>query len=453
MFVPMTGYSYRSFEHDSEYIYRHILDVRKSKSPNELIERFRLLFIEGINYPEAQVLNALKRIVMSDWASRKLPDVLNRCCYNLINYWWPQREFDFKYSKAVYELVALFKSEPLSPGRFEATQRLRKLVRDFTQTQQYKELQRKAWVSGYSRQTQNESDTPASEDVKSRTIQDVIHHFPFLYPYYLLGEEGNNNSGDLEAIKCLQEKREQEYEEDLFNYLTHMQKSSSHSCQDLLLTVEGKNPTLLTPDDLKIAINKFAGSVEDSLTYQDAAKQHLETLAQVKSYKHMKTHIYEYVSSSICYSVKPSYGNHRFNKWLYEQLKNFLPQGDTWTASKHLLLRTCSHLISTLLAKPDEDDCQSIKNHHYMFTDLTTNLQPTFTAGLLLKIVLLCADTSENLNIIKGCIARHFADMCRHYESTVKGGIDWLIECLDNLMIAFTINCGRRSFSAWANLL
>ncbi|NER93082.1 MAG: hypothetical protein F6J86_04430 [Symploca sp. SIO1B1] len=445
----MIGYSSRSFESDSEYIYRHILDIRKTESPNALIERFRRLFIEGIDYPEAEVFKALNKIVMSEWASRELPDILNRCCYSLINYWWSKPGSELKYSKAVYELVALFKANPSSPARSEATQQLRKLVRDFTQTEQYRELQRKAWVSGYSPQAQNKPDTPTTEDVASRSIPDVIHRYPLLYFYYSFGEEGNN-SGDLKATKCLQEKNEQQYEEDLFNYLTHMQKSSSDSYPDLSLTVENKNPTLLTPDKLKAAIMKFGGPVEGSLTYRDAAQQYLEALAQVKSYHMMKIQVHEYLSSSI----KPSYGNHRFNKWLDEQLKNFLPQGDTWEPSQHLLMRTCSHLISTLLAKPDLHDCKSVKNkNHLMFIDLNANLKPTFTVGLLLKLVLLCADTSDNLSIIRSCIARHFADMCRHYESIVPASTGWLIECLENLMIAFSVNFGKRCFSDWTNLL
>ena len=260
----MIGYSSRSFESDSEYIYRHILDIRKTESPNALIERFRRLFIEGIDYPEAEVFKALNKIVMSEWASRELPDILNRCCYSLINYWWSKPGSELKYSKAVYELVALFKSAPLSPAKFEATQRLRKLVRDFTQTEQYRELQRKVWVSGYSPQAQHKPDTPTSRDLHSRSISDVIHRYPLLYPYYLAGEN-TNDSGDLQANKRQQAKKQQQFEQDLFNYVTHMQSS----------TVVGQNPTLLSTDKLRTAIIKFGGPVEGSFTYQDAAQQQI----------------------------------------------------------------------------------------------------------------------------------------------------------------------------------
>ncbi len=433
----MTSYSYNTFELDSEYICCHILNIRKTESQSALVERFRILFIEGVNYPEVQVLNALNRIVMSKWACSELPHLLNRCCYSLINYWWSQPGLD--QTQTVYELVDLFKSEPSSPTRSETTQRLQKLVRDFTQTQQYKELQRKAWVSGSPPQTQNKLGTPVGEDLESQSIPDVIHRYPLLYPYYL-ARENTDNSGNLQANKCLQKKKQQQFDQDLFNYVTHMHSS----------TVVGKNPTLLSTDKLRTAITKFAGPVEGDLTYRDAAQQHLETLAQVKSYQNMKIQVYEYLSSSIVYSAHPSYGEHRFNDWLYEKLKNFLPERDTWKPIPNLLMRTCRHLISTLLAKPDEGDCKSIENH-VMFTDINGNLKPTFTVGLLLKIVLLCADTSNNLNRIKSHIASHFADMCRHYESNVKA--DWLIECLDNLMIAFTVNFGRHRFSDWTNLL
>ncbi|NER24505.1 MAG: hypothetical protein F6J96_28150 [Symploca sp. SIO1C2] len=254
--------------------------------------------------------------------------------------------------------------------------------------------------------------------------------------------ENTNDSGDLQANKRQQAKKQQQFEQDLFTYVTHLQSS----------TVVGQNPTLLSTDKLRTAIIKFGGPVEGSLTYRDAAQQNLETLAQVKSYQSMKIQVYEYLRSSIAYSVNPHYGEHRFNNWLYEQLQNFLPQTDARTPSKHLLMRTCRHLISTLLAKPDEGDCKSVENH-IIFTNLNDNLKPTFTIGLLLKIVLLCADTSDNLNIIKSCIARNFANMCRHYESTVQASTGWLIECLENLMIAFTVNFGKRRFSDWTNLL
>ncbi|MBD2055319.1 hypothetical protein H6F88_04645 [Oculatella sp. FACHB-28] len=446
---PSAGSSYRNFERDSEYIYRHLLDIRKSESPDVLVERLRSLFIEGIHYPEAEALRAVNRMVLSEWASSNFPHVLNRCCYILINHWWSHSELNQKLTKATHDLVALFLSNSSPPEKSLATQRLRELIREFTKTEQYQALQRRAQVVGGPSPTEGQLNTQDRENVESKRIIDLIHRYPLLYSYYLRGED-SEDSGDLRAIERLQIKREQQFEQDLFHYMTYMQKSSNSSCNGALSAV--KNPTLMSTEDLRAAVMTFGGAVKGSPSYRDAAKQSLSTIAQAVSYQDMKEQVHEYLLSSIRCSANPDYGNHRFNSWLSEQLKSTLPQGDTLKPSTHLLMRTCGHLIDVLLAKPHVSDHKSVENH-LMFVDLNTNLGATFTIGLLLKIVLLCAANRGNFTVLKSRIAKQFACMFRHYETAIRSNTEWLIRCLDNLMVAFSIHFGRHSFSNWTSLL
>lgn len=88
-----------------------------------------------------------------------------------------------------------------------------------------------------------------------------------------------------------------------------------------------------------------------------------------------------------------------------------------------------------------------------MFVDLTTNLEATFAIGFLLKIVLLCQTFQENLNAIRDYVAERFAHLFKYYESSSKADLNWLTECLDNWLIASTVQFGRWEQSVWVSLM
>ncbi len=244
------------------------------------------------------------------------------------------------------------------------------------------------------------------------------------------------------VVRELQEAKERKFEQDLHRYMTYLTRRSHNG--SISPTVI-KNPTLLGTPQLVNAVKKFSGKVEGANTYRDLAQQFIAYSKQAPTYRDVKREMYDYLTASISHSSKPDYGKHHFNRWLSEQLESMLPQSDSLRPSGALIMQTCGQLLESLVASPTR------LNNHVVFVDLNNILGSTFTIGFLLKIVLLCRDIKSNVEAIKAHLARRFAIMLKHYETRVRGEIEWLVECLENLMVAFSIHFGRADFS-WINL-
>jgi len=91
------------YKYDSpeQQIYQHLFNLVQLEPANEIIERFRVLFIEGTNYPQKEILSALDEITASKKADREFHLFLNRCCHILINSWYMQPQMH----DAIYQLI------------------------------------------------------------------------------------------------------------------------------------------------------------------------------------------------------------------------------------------------------------------------------------------------------------------------------------------------------------
>lgn len=139
----MLSYTYRNFEADSNHLYDYLQALKQVEPDSEyIVEHFRSLFIESIDYPEPRVLAALHRLVKSQWAGPEFRHVLNRCCYIFINAWWSQGNH-----RAIYRLAALFQEPAVLPTSSPVVERLRRLVKHFTHTPQYSILQHHAQMN------------------------------------------------------------------------------------------------------------------------------------------------------------------------------------------------------------------------------------------------------------------------------------------------------------------
>lgn len=433
----MSDHPYRRFQQDSDRLYNHLLILRRQKDvpSEELVARFRELFVEGTQYVDRPILEALYRIVLSPWSDREFAAILSRCCYILINYWWSHPDL----MQATIELVSMLKIPPYTPVTCQPVHRLRTLVQEFSQTELYAALQDRARVV--------EEAIKPPEDTAKRRLRELVPRYPFLYPHFLLNFDSSETG--LNTVRLLQLKKERQFEDKLYQYTQNLVRRLKNPNGRAAAT-DVENPTLLTEEQLKTAIQKFAGKAEGSNTYQDLARQFVEESYHAKSHRVVKQQLYEYLVSSFQYlsdSKYQGYGERRFNRWLAQQLETMQPQVDRFSPNRSLLVQTCAHLIDCLIAKP------SRLEDHVIFTDMTETLGATFIVGLLLKIVLLCRDVESNLDAIRSRLSHRFAMLLRHYETKVKGEISWLVECLETLLVAFSIHFGQSNFSSWVSML
>jgi hypothetical protein len=398
----------------------HLRDWVKKESPKQMLDRFRMLFIDGYAYPDREIVAALDRITDSNLAEQEFKNILNRCCYILINHWlmYP------KHQAAIPRLVALFKSSSSSVEQYRASKRLQELVHLFTKTEQYRDLERLV--------TTFEPDLTTLEG-KSPLAQS-ISRYPFLYRYCLLRQE--SSAEHQQTIRELQAQKQRQFEHHLLRYTTYLARQMETECQSSLtqrpqIIQPVPNPTRLSDSDLLVALKQFVGKVDGSNTYKDLAHLFLAHTCQVPCYRDFKKDLYEYLIASI----SPEYGRYQYYRYLAKHLKNTFPDYDFQKVNSILLVRTCRELFNFLVASPNQPE-------HLLFIDLISNNSSLNTVGLLLKIALLSRQVKPHLE-------QRFSILFNHYEShTIDNKkILWLIESLENLNIALGVNFGTVDIS------
>ncbi|OLP19146.1 hypothetical protein BST81_07475 [Leptolyngbya sp. 'hensonii'] len=410
---------------DEQRLYDHLLSLLDVESPSDLIERFRALFIDGVGYPDRQTPLILDKITAAKFSDQDFKFVLNRCCHILINRWQQRSQFQ----GAIPDLIALFETDPCPSvtefARYKSIRRLRELVAQFTQTEQYHTLRRLAQVMAQA--------SEANGGVDNRPLGTLIRRYPYLYEHCLLSDDCGYEHQ--QTIRQIQTQVQRQFEVDLSQYVTYRVRQSqmvrlapaSNAVRNLRAV---KNPTLLNDNELSYALKHFVGKVEGPMTYRDQAQRFLSQNSYTPSYKTFKNDLYEYITST----VDSSYARRQFGNQLHDQLKNILPDNNSQKVSDFLIVRTCSQLLNFLVVESSQ------KPQHFVFIDLITNIGPTCTVGIVLKIVLICRK-------VKPYLEKRFSILFNHYESSTRDAVNWLIKALENLNVALSTNFGNVDLS------
>ncbi len=435
----MAAYSYHQFESSKEQFYRRLIELRGTEDPRHILALFNGLLTRS-EAGDVHLAQLLDQIVGATWATEEFALFLNRCCYILINHW----SVDTETKRFIYELVKLLKLAPQEPRDDGQGDRLLQLLTQFHQTQHYKTLVERAKA-----ETQGFRVNP-----KGRRLGELIHRYPALYPSYFL--RWDDSEAGRRAVQDLQRRRETEFETELRRYARQVGRHSA-SGPSFGQGAGGPiaNPTLLTDPQLSTALHEFAGTPQKSShRYRQSAHAALDHLYGARSHHSLKQQLGEYLVSGLeqyqtHYQLR-DYGRHRFNRWLEEKLMGILPEQDSQRPTEKLLVLTCTGLIDTFLAHPRSPGRNS---DHLMFVDLITNIGATLTIGLLLKIMLLCERFQANLDGLRDRVSQRFASLFQHYEHTESKEVNWLLPCMDNLMVASAIHFGPDDRSMWRAVL
>lgn len=410
------GY-HRPTSKEEQQLYDHLIKCVRNQSPDEVLENFRNLFIRGREYHDHQVYSALGKIINSKEAELSFGLFFNRCCHIIINHW----QMEPKTQLAIPKLVELFEGIPPVRGRpISTSMRLRVLILNYIQSEKYVHLKRLAQV--------------IDQGKKNELVGQLINRYPYLYNHYLIGEDSNKEQ--LETIKQIQEKTEHNFEIELSKYVAYRMRTGNNTSNPELNKRQGRiiqevrNPTLLTDRELGTAIKHYAGKVEAGNTYKDLSKSFIIHTTQARSYQAFKDELYEYIITS----VDPKYGQHKFNEKLYKKIQSLYPDCNKQKPDEFLMMRTTSQLFNFLIVDSPQ------RPNHYVFLDMMSNMGPTRTIGLLLKIVLICGK-------VKPYLEKRFSILFNHYESFTQETVPWLIKSLENLHVALSLNFGKVDLS------
>ncbi|WP_413198962.1 hypothetical protein [Nostoc piscinale] len=410
---------------EEKQIYQHLLHLVQVKSPNEMLERCRALFVEGADYPEPEILLILDKITASKTAVHEFKFFINRCCHILINRWHMQPQLHY----AIPELIKLLATEPTrsrtTSFRYRNIRKLRELIQMFIVSEQYLTLRR--FVEVMTRTI--EENTPP----EPQALISLIGRYSYLYEHCLISDDSTFEHQW--RVKQIQAQAQKQFEVDLSKYVTYqvrlnqiLKKASVEEAERILRPVN--NPTLLSDRDLHTALQHWIGKVEGNYTYQELAQKFLQSNQKVNSISDFKDNLYEYLISSITGGS----GKRQWQQKLHTQLKNTLPQANSQKPDEFLIMRICSQLLNFLIVE------SHLSIQHFNLIDLITNQGTLITTELLLKIVLICPK-------VKPYLEKRLTILFQHYESANTTDIKWLVKILEQVNIAMVIYFGNIDIS------
>ena len=412
-----------------QYIYDHLLQCVQSEHPQQVLGRFRHLFIQAKHYDDQKVLDIFATIISSPLAEQTFSAILNRCCYILINPWQLQpltQHF-------ILELVGLFDFIPCGIGKRKAktySTRIIQLVRNFLETDYYKQLKRLSTIIGESQERK------INVGKKQETLGNLIIRYPYLYDHCLLSADSSIEQK--QTVYHVKSDIERKFESQLSKFVTYQIRVAQAGIEKMAQMNERKpriinpvdNPTLLSDRDLGKSLKHFVGPVQNGNSYQDLSHSFLTYTNDALNYQLFKDDLYEYIVQSI----DGQYGKHTFNKRLYERMQYMYPEHNNQKPNEFLKMRTYSKLFNYLIVESQQNP------NHLVFMDMISNMGTTKTIGILLKVVLLCSK-------VKPYIEKRFSILFNHYESFNKEGAGWLVRSLEKVNVAFSVNFGKLDMS------
>ncbi len=423
--TPIASYLRQTNSAEQE-LYDYLMHAVQSHTPDELLQEFKQFLLEGRQAPTPELHQALITILKTPGVEEDFKFILNRCCHIIINRW----QIHPQLQKSIPRLVELFESIPppsLSTPRL--TKLHRQLVADFSASDQYLTLQRLARVV-----EDDDSKKKFTWNDQSVSVGQLIQRYPYLYEHCLLSEDSSFEHQ--QTVRQVQARIQRAFELDLSKYVMYQVRLAQlarrkHSIQDAKQMLQGvQNPTLLTERELGTALKYFVGKPERGHSYRDLSQYFLRRTTEILSYEDFKHELFSYLISS----VDQKYGKLQFNQKLYQKLQTMLPNYDHQKPNELLMMRTASQLLNFLIVESPQ------RPEHYVFVDMITNLGPTVTVALLLKLVLMCGKAKPHLE-------RRFSILFSHYESQSQEGVPWLIKSLENLHIALSVHFGDADVS------
>lgn len=392
---------------DEDCLYEHLRNCVKTEPTDHVIARFRQLFIDAQGYTDSQVWQALSQVVQDPEADKSFKYTLNRCCYTLINPWQTRLECH----AAIPKLVALFEQLPTHSTQSKFTIRLRTLVRQFRQTEQYAALNRLPHVLLET----NDQEAGGRSDNR---LEPLIKRYPYIYDHSLLTEDSDKQHK--RTIKGLRRKAERKFGVDLVRYnsrrLGHFKSKFA------------ENPTLLSNAELDFALEYYTGKIERNRTHRDVARCFSAYSQTVRSYREFKGEFTDYLLTPIA-AVAPIPISKQFSRQLQQYLQDTLSDFDSESLNNFVLVETCRRLLNFLIVdSPQHPNFQT-------FISLIRDIGYSLTVGLLLRIVLLCSSS-------KPWLERCFSILFNLHEKRYREDVPWLVTSLEHVNVALATNFG-----------
>ena len=172
------SYSSRSHHWEEQKIYDHFIERVQVEDADQLIERFRLLFIVGSGYPDQEIAQTLEKIITSKITEEDFNFIINRCCYILINRWhtMPHRRQAIAQFNHLFEQAAVNYPSTYLYSRRSST--FYRLMQGFIKSEHYAVLKRFTEVVC-------QPPDPDQHRSQNQPLRTLIPRYPYLYHHCL----------------------------------------------------------------------------------------------------------------------------------------------------------------------------------------------------------------------------------------------------------------------------
>lgn len=407
-------------QNDSEQaIFDYLLDLVQSAEGEKVLAEVADLFLTGRGSGNSHIFACLEKVTRAKYNAEDFNYFFNRCCYILINYWQlsPQSQ------RSIPQLVIMLEKAVANIGPGGNPQgNIRQLIKNFTMGEQFVRLKRLAHVIS------------SKFETKSTSVGNLIHRYPYLYDYCLMGDDSSKEHR--QTVHRIKAQNERKFEVNLSRYVTYRVRTAQVNKSGLILPNRElikpvENPTLLTDRELNGSLKHFVGTVENGQSYHSLSKSFRSHVAYTQSFGAFKDELYEYIRGSL----QGKYEQGSFNKRLFDLFQNTYPECNQQKPTEFLMMRTSSQLLNFLVVEGNQNP------NHYVFIDLISNIGVKKTIGILLKVVLFCSK-------VKPYLEKRFSILFNHYEGVSREGVPWLVRTLENMQVALSVHFGRVDLSS-----
>ena len=405
------GYVYEETVTSDDSLYQYFLKVIATESSSEVLAKVRLLLVETASYPDNEVLEMVKNLVYSPTAKANCALFFNRLCQACIAAWI----VNINTKAASFELLNLFKKLDISSRRQKKfIIRWQEEGKAFTESSQYLKLQRLIRIIN----PRIVSDAP-----KPQVLGDLLGRYPFLYKHCLLDNESVEEY--INFLAGFKRHQQTSFQQKL-NITIVRQKQKIEVARLRTLTTKIPqpieiipNPTLLNHQVFNTATETFTQLTQNQINN----KKDINFLKENQSllFKDFKIWLIHYLIKDIQEEYQQ-----QLQQYLQENITTILTHYEQQPLNEFLLLRSCNQLLNKLIVNPKEP------SNHLSFINVKRYLGATQLTVLLLKLTFL------NFQL-KDALRQRLSHLFDYYESTPIEESFWLIQVLENFLVAFAI--------------
>lgn len=369
-------------------VYAFFIEIVNKMSPDDVLCKFKGLFIDGLDSQEYHYIPAIYKIFIDD-NEHEFCNTLKRCVYIIINTWKSHRK-----DKYIQELVNLFAIKNLREKipNFPEINICRNWLENFINSKDYQEI--KLFAAKYDELSKG--------------------HWSNRYTSYLLVAQSvneNNSKEQQEAAKKLYRQIKDKFKFELAIYIARSQSAVSS-------TTRYKNPSILGDNVLNLI--KAIVLKRGAFSHENIANIFINQTKQ-QTLEQFKISIEKYLFFSV--------DNQELVKTLRQQFAENL---SLWKKdynqeiiNKELLLRTCNRVIDCLTT-------ENGKEPSLLFILLLTQGHSLTLVIILLKTILICRNSRRHLEI-------KISHLIRYYEKYPEDECKWVINFMEIFNITFAI--------------